>query len=88
MYLVVHFPGLYIHPLFIHTPAVDHHGPCIWRVTGLDPSEEGQDRSGVLGHTVVGPGHELELPHLSLLTRTVLQECTVNTWLRDGSTQY
>lgn len=53
-------------------PAVHHHGPRVWRIASFHPSEEGQERSGVLGHPVVRPGRELELPHLSLLAGAVL----------------
>lgn len=53
-------------------PAVHHHGPRIWRIASFHPSEEGQERSGVLRHPVVRPGSELELPHLSLLAGAVL----------------
>lgn len=53
-------------------PAVYHHGPCIWRIASFHPSQEGQERSGVLRNPVVWPGRELELPHLSLLAGAVL----------------
>ena len=49
-----------------------HHGPCIWRIASFHPSQKGQEGSGVLGHPVVWPGRELELPHLSLLTGAIL----------------
>lgn len=55
------------------SPAVYHHGPCIWRIARFHPSEEGQERSGVLRHPVVWPGRELELPHLPLLAGAVLK---------------
>ena len=53
-------------------PAVHHHGSGVGGVAGLDSPEEGQDGGGVLRHAVVGPRHELELPHLSLFTGAVL----------------
>jgi len=53
-------------------PAVHHHGPCIWRIASFHPSQECQERSGVLWYPVVWPGSELELPHLSLLTGAIL----------------
>lgn len=53
-------------------PAVDYHGPGVWRVAGLHPAQEGQERSGMLGHAVVRPGCELELTYLSLLTGATL----------------
>lgn len=53
-------------------PAVYHHGPCVWRIASFHPSQEGQERSGVLWYPVVWPGRKLELPHLSLLTGAVL----------------
>ena len=55
-------------------PAVDHHGSCICGVAGLDPAEEGQGGGGVLRHSMVRPGHELELTNLSLLTGAILVE--------------
>jgi len=57
----------------VRPPAVDHHGSGVRGVAGLDSPEEGQDRGGVLGNTVVRPRHELELPNLSLFTGAVLQ---------------
>lgn len=54
-----------------------HHGPGIRRVAGFDASQEGQDGSGILGHAVVRPGHELKLPQLSFLARAVLQKETM-----------
>ncbi|RUS75355.1 hypothetical protein EGW08_016877, partial [Elysia chlorotica] len=36
-------------------------------VTGLDPAHEHEQRRRVVGHSVVGPGRELELAHLALL---------------------
>lgn len=54
-------------------PAVNHHGPCIWRIASLHPSQEGQEQGWVFRHPVVWPGCELELPHLSLLTGAILK---------------
>lgn len=54
-------------------PAVHHHGPRVWRIAGLHPSQEGQEQGGVFGHPVVRPGRELELPHLPLLAGAVLE---------------
>lgn len=54
-------------------PAVHHDGPSIRGVAGFHPPEEGQEGRGVLGHAVVGPRCELELPHLALLAGAVLQ---------------
>lgn len=55
------------------SPAVHHHGPCVWRIARFHPPEEGQEGGGVLRHPVVWPGRELELPHLPLLTGAVLE---------------
>lgn len=55
------------------SPAVYHHGPRVWRIARFHPPEEGQEGGGVLGHPVVWPGRELELPHLPLLAGAVLQ---------------
>lgn len=55
------------------SPAVYHHGPCVWRIARFHPPEEGQEGGGVLGHPVVWPGRELELPHLPLLAGAVLK---------------
>lgn len=65
--------SLSTHVLHLHPPAVDHHGPGIWRIACLYPPQESQDGGGVLGHTMVWPGHELELSYLSLLTGAILQ---------------
>lgn len=51
-----------------------HDGTSVWGVAGFHPSQEGQERGGVLGHAVVRPRRELELPHLALLTGAVLQD--------------
>lgn len=55
------------------SPAVYHHGPCVWRIARFHPPEEGQEGGGVLGHPVVWPGCGLELPHLPLLAGAVLK---------------
>ena len=55
-------------------PAVGDNGSSVWGVAGLDPAEEGQEGGGVLGHPVVGPGCELELPHLPPLTTATLRQ--------------
>ena len=70
---------VFMEPRFL--PAVYHHGPRIWRIAGFHPSQEGQERGGVLRYPVVRPGCELELPHLSLLTGAVLN---VDTEGREG----
>lgn len=54
-------------------PAVHHHGPRVRGIARLHPSQEGQEQGGVLGHPVVRPGRELELPHLPLLAGAVLE---------------
>ena len=36
-------------------PAVDHHRPSVWGRGGLDPADEGQQASGVVGHAVLRP---------------------------------
>lgn len=54
------------------SPAVYRHWPGVWRIAGFHPSQEGQEGRGVLRNPVVGPGRELKLPHLSLLTGTIL----------------
>lgn len=55
-------------------PAVHHDGPSVRGVAGFHPPEEGQEWGGVLGHTMVRPRRELELPHLALLAGAVLQD--------------
>lgn len=45
-------------------PAVDHHGPCVGQSLGLDSPDEAQQASGMIGHAVVGPAREVELPDL------------------------
>lgn len=62
----------------MHPPAVDHHGPSVWRIAGLYPSKKGQDGCGILRNPVVGPGHELELSDLPLLTGAILQKYQVS----------
>ena len=52
---------------------MDHHGPSIRRIACLHTPQEGQNGSRVLGYPVVRPGHELELSHLALLVRAILQ---------------
>ena len=48
------------------------HGARVWRVAGLHPPQESQEWRRVLGHPVVWPRRELELPHLALLAGAVL----------------
>lgn len=52
---------------------MDDHGPRICRVAGLHPSQEGQERSRVLGYAVVWPGCELEVTNLTLLIGATLE---------------
>lgn len=54
-------------------PAVHHHRPGVWRVTGFNPAQEGQEWCGVFGNAMIRPCCELELPHLPLLTTATLQ---------------
>lgn len=54
------------------SPAVHHHGPRVWRIARFHPSQEGEERRGVLRHAVVRPSRELELPDLPLLAGAVL----------------
>lgn len=49
------------------------YGSCIRWVAGLHSAEEGQEGGGVLGHAMVRPRRELELTHLPLLTRAILE---------------
>lgn len=58
------------------SPAVHHQGPSVWRMTGLDSAQEGQCSGGILWHSVVRPGHELELSNFSLLIGAVLFNST------------
>lgn len=60
------------------SPAVHHHGPCVWGIARFHPPEEGQEGGGVLGHPVVWPGRELELPHFPLLAGAVLKKQGLN----------
>lgn len=53
-------------------PAVNHHGSSVWRVAGLDPAEEGQRYGGIFWHSMIRPGHELELSDLPLLIGAIL----------------
>ena len=46
-------------------PAVYNHGAPFFRVVLQDALAEGEQCSGVLGHTVVGPDKEVELSHLA-----------------------
>lgn len=43
---------------------MDHHGSGIRRRGGLDPTQEGQQAGGVVGHAVLGPRGEVELTNL------------------------
>ena len=52
---------------------MDHHGPGVRGVAGLDAAQEGQEGGGVLGHAVVRPGRELELADLPLLVGATLE---------------
>lgn len=54
------------------SPAVGDNGSSVWWVAGLHPPQEGQERGGVLRHSVVRPRRELELPHFPLLARAIL----------------
>ena len=49
-------------------PAVYDERAALGRRHRLDATHEEQQRRGVVGHAVVGPGRELELPHLALLS--------------------
>lgn len=53
-------------------PAMHNHGPSICWVTGLDPSQESEDWSGVFWDSVIRPSHELELSQLCLLIGAIL----------------
>lgn len=57
----------------VSVPAVHHDWTSIRGVAGFHPSQESQERGGVLGYTVVRPRCELELADLPLLTGAVLQ---------------
>lgn len=49
-------------------------GSSIGRVAGFDPAEEVEEGCRVLGDTVIGPGRELELTHLSPFTAATLTD--------------
>lgn len=52
------------HPTSAASPAVDDDGAGIgWRGC-LHPADEGQEPRGVVGDTMLGPRHEMELLHL------------------------
>lgn len=59
--------------MFACVPAVSDDGPSVRRVAGFDPAEEVEERSRVLGNSVIRPGCELELTHLSPLTVATLR---------------
>lgn len=46
--------------------------PCIRRITGFNPAQEGQEGCGVFWYTMIGPRCELELTDLPLLTAATL----------------
>lgn len=54
-------------------PAVDHHGPCVGQSLGLDSPDEAQQACGMIGHAVVGPAREVELPDLPDLMSSPLR---------------
>lgn len=53
-------------------PAVNRDGSSVRGVAGFDPSEEVEERGGILRHTVVWPGCKLELTHLPPLAAAAL----------------
>lgn len=58
----------------IELPAVHHHRPSVRRCRGLDPAQESQQAGGVVWHTVLRPGGEMELAHLMFSRVTSLEE--------------
>lgn len=57
-------------------PAVHYDWPGVWRITGFDSAQEGEEGRGVFRYTVIGPRRELELTDLSLLTAATLSAQT------------
>ena len=51
----------------VFVPAVDQHGSLGRSVMFLDFPMEGQDGRGIVGHSVVRPGREVELSHLQIM---------------------
>ena len=57
----------------IYIPAVDQHRALGGSVLFLDLPVEGQDGCGIVGHSVVRPGCEVELSHFQTTLRASLQ---------------
>lgn len=66
---------------FACVPAVSDDRSGIRRVAGFDPAEEVEEGGWVFWHTVIWPGCELELTHLSPFTAASLMKETSRNWL-------
>lgn len=55
-------------------PAVGDDGPSVRGITGFDPAEEVEEWRWIFRNTMIWPGSELELPHLSTLTAATLKK--------------
>lgn len=53
---------------------MDHHGPCVGQGLGLDSPDEAQQACGMIGHAVVRPTSEVELPDLPDLMSSPLRK--------------
>lgn len=63
------------------SPAMHHHRTGIGRITGFHTVHKSQDRSGMLGNTVIGPSGELELTNLPLFSGSTLRSENKNRML-------
>lgn len=65
---------------YVTLPAVDHNRTRVWWVDVADAPQEHEEGGGVIGHSMVWPGSELELSYFSPFQGTSLRrsEHTVN----------
>ena len=56
-----------------NVPAVDKHRAFGWSVLFLNLPVEGQDGSGIIRHSMIRPGSEVELSHFQWTLRTSLE---------------
>lgn len=55
---------------------MDDHGTGVWRVAGLHPAQESQERCGVFGDPMIWPGCKLEVTNFPLLIGAALNKRT------------